>query len=147
MAADTYSRQEILAQELDILDTIHYLNLPFSLQFLRLYSKLTQASSTECAMAMYILELSLLDSSFASIKPSLKAVAALTLARALLLKAPSQHWEGWSYTDRELKEVEVKFLDCLAQYHNHGQLHQIKKKYSHKHYQEVAHYPALDNFN
>ena len=32
-----------------------------------------QASSTECAMAMYILELSLLDSSFASFKPSLKA--------------------------------------------------------------------------
>ena len=118
MAADTYSRQEILAQELDILDTIHYLNLPFSLQFLHLYSKLTQASSsTECTMAMYILELSLLDSSFTSFKPSLKA------------------WEGsesWNYTDRELKEIEVKFLDCLAQYHNHGQLHQIKKKYSHK---------------
>ena len=99
-------------------------------------------------MAMYILDLSLLDSSFASIKPSLKAAAALTLARSLL-KAPSQHWEGsevWSYTGKELKEVEEKFLAYLAQYHNHKELRQINIKYSKEYYLEVACHPALDHF-
>ena len=148
VTADTYSTQEIRAQELYILDTLHYLKLPFSLQFLWLYAKLTQTSLTECAMAMYVLELSLLDSSFATIKPSLKAIAALTLAKSLL-KAPRQHWEGsevWNYTNEELKEVKEKLLACLTQYHNHRHLRWINRKYSKKNYIEISRHPALDCF-
>lgn len=148
IAANTYSKRQIRARERDILDTIHYLNLPFSLQFLRLYSKLTRTSTTEYTMAMYILEHSLLNSSYASIKPSLKAAAALTLARSLLKEwSDHEHCEGsevWSYTDKELKEVEEKFLTSLAQYHDHRHLHRIYDKYSSKPYLRVACHPSLN---
>ena len=95
---------------------------------------------------MYILEHSLLDSSFASIKPSLKAAAALTLARSLV-KESSEHCEGskvWGYTDKELKEVKEKFMSNLARYHNHRHLHWIYDKYSSNLYLRVARHSALN---
>ena len=91
-------------------------------------------------MAMYILEHSLLDSSFSSIKPSLKAAAALTLARSLL-KESSEGSEVWSYTEEELEEVEEKFLTSLSQCHKHRYLYE---KYSSKLFLRVACHPALN---
>lgn len=160
ISANTYTKRAIRARELDILGTTNYrVSLPFSLQFLCQYAKVGGASSMEHTMAMYILEHSLLECSFTSVKPSLRAAAALNLARSLLRgpseDPPSQHHNqgeneacNWSffYTEEELSEVKQKFLGCLAQYRKH-QLSSIRTKYEKKLYLKVAHHPSLDSLN
>lgn len=67
--------------EIDILKTVRFdIGVPLSYTFLRRYAKCVHADMKFLTLARYILELVLQDYSFAYVKDSLKACAALYLA-------------------------------------------------------------------
>ena len=76
-----YDRKELIKIEIDILKTVKFdIGMPLSYTFLRRYSKCIKADMKFLTLARYILELSLQDYSFAYVRDSIKACAALYLA-------------------------------------------------------------------
>ena len=76
-----YDRKELIKMEIDILKTVKFdIGMPLSYTFLRRYSKCIKADMKFLTLARYILELSLQDYSFAYVRDSIKACAALYLA-------------------------------------------------------------------
>ena len=82
-----YDRKELIKMEIDILKTVKFdIGMPLSYTFLRRYSKCIKADMKFLTLARYILELSLQDYSFAYVRDSLKACAALYLAMKMAVE-------------------------------------------------------------
>lgn len=76
---NTYTKQEILAMEMQIFRTLGYnLSRPLPIQFLRRCSKAAEALDNHHSMAKYFLELTSTDYTMATISPSKVNIHLLT---------------------------------------------------------------------
>ena len=141
ICADTYNDEQMRDMERNILVSLSYdLNKPFTIQFLRRYSKITKASNKEHNLAKYILELSLLDWKLSTVRPSIKAAAALLLAKTTLTREDVDCSSLLDYTQfkfDDLRDVMYRLKCCLFHYHRHN-LNTVRRKYENKKYLEVA---------
>lgn len=141
ICADTYTDEQIREKERNILISLSYdLNKPFTLQFLRRYSKVTNSTMKEHSMAKYILELSLLDWKLSTVRPSMKAAAALLLSKHILSRSTvdcSDLLEYASLTLEDLKETMTRLKGCMTFYHRH-KLNTVRRKYEMSRFMEIA---------
>lgn len=102
VADDGFTEAEILSAERYILATLDYdLSFPNPMHFMRRISKADQYDIQTRTLAKYLLEISLFDHRFLSLKPSINAAASMYLARVILRKGT---WvcKGLKYTGTEL---------------------------------------------
>ena len=148
ICADIYTATQIREMERKMLNTLQYeLNKPFPLQFLRRYSKITNATIKEHTMAKYILEQAFLDWKLATARPSLKAAAALKLAQSILHSKDSSANDAFlvrytGHSEKDLREMKTRLKVCLKFYHDH-KFTTIRKKYEGTQFLEVAKSPEL----
>lgn len=106
---NAYDRKELIKMEIEILKTVKFdIGIPLSYTFLRRYSKCIRADMKFLTLARYILELSLQDYSFAYIKDSLKACAALYLA--LKMSVQYEKNVGQQMMDNEQQSAQLQQL-------------------------------------
>lgn len=157
---NAYDRVELIKMEIDILKTVRFdIGVPLSYTFLRRYAKCVHADMKFLTLARYILELVLQDYSFAYVKDSLKACAALYLALKIThyndqqtnakSNVSSTDWNATliHYTEYFLRD----FLDYISTMNNliknapNSKYKTIFKKYSHQVFYEVAKIPPLND--
>lgn len=144
ISANTISPKQIRDMEKMMLYSLDYkLNKPFSLQFLRRYSKLTNSSTLEHSMAKFILEKAMMDCNLVSVRPSLRAAGALLLAYQLVSSRRTKEMKGMleaytSFTEEELMGVRRKLKANLTVPLHTTVLDAIIKKYGSKEFMEVA---------
>lgn len=147
LSANTFSAKQICEMEHAILNSLDYkMNKPFSLQFLRRFSKITNSSVVEHNMAKYILEKAMMDSELMASRPSLRAVAALVLAYQILNskhgKETKQILEKYTrFSSTEIQEMKARLNGNLV-VSSHSGLNSIMKKYESKDFLEVAKRPG-----
>ncbi|XP_030066315.1 G2/mitotic-specific cyclin-B3 [Microcaecilia unicolor] len=143
---DAYKREELIATERDILQTLKFdINIPVSYRFLRRYAKCARASMETLTLARFICELTLQEYDF--VQESASRLAASCLLLALKMK----HLGGWTptlvyYSGYEAIELHslVKRLNFLVTYWQDKNLKAVRSKYSHKVFFEVAKIAPLD---
>jgi len=167
---NAYDRKELIKMEIDILKTIKFdIGIPLSYTFLRRYSKCIKADMKFLTLARYILELSLQDYSFAYVRDSVKACAALYLAIKMAVSHEQHLKEAginepstvstenltateWNATlvhytgsfSRDFIEF-LPFLNNLTRTASCSKYKTIFKKYSHAVFFEVAKIPHLSD--
>ena len=151
MTDHTYSKQEIVDMEMKILKKLNYrMGKPLSMHFLRRYSKVGDADTREHNLAKYILECSLHISSNSSIRPSLKAAAALYFSRSLLNTSeviwPSILTQYTEYCPRILVPTINVLKESLRIIHFHEGSHikYTRNKYQKEKFHRVAQLKVLD---
>lgn len=81
---NAYSKEEMKEMERRIISTLSYdLGRPISINFLRRYSKILQATDMEHTLGKYLLDLTFTDYSFSHLCPSYIAACASFLSRYL----------------------------------------------------------------
>lgn len=143
IAADTYTTSQIREMERKVLQTLDYqLNKPHVLTFLRRYSKLANITSTEHALAKYILEQSLLQHDMSAIPPSKRAAAALQLAIQLSSKQNASEWPellaSKSYDASQLTGTRLKLKGALRYGHEHPEFTTTKMKFKQSRFCRVS---------
>jgi cyclin B len=165
---NAYDRKELIKMEIDILKTVKFdIGIPLSYTFLRRYSKCIKAEMKFLTLARYILELSLQDYSFAYVRDSVKACAALYLAIKMAVSHEQRLKEAginepstvstenltateWNATlthytglfSRDFIEF-LPFMNNLIRTASCSKYKTIFKKYSHAVFFEVAKIPHL----
>ncbi|XP_063169559.1 G2/mitotic-specific cyclin-B3 [Candoia aspera] len=143
---DAYKREELLATERSILQTLRFdINVPIAYRFLRRFAKCAQATMETLTLARFICELTLQDYAFVQERASRLAASCLLLA----LKMKSLG--GWSptleyysgYGTRDLLPL-VKQLNCLLTYGRDDRLRAVRNKYSHRVFFAVAQTEPVD---
>jgi len=163
---NAYDRNELVKMEIDILRTLQYdIGAPLSYTFLRRYGKCVKADMKFLTLARFILELSLQEYKFASVKDSLKACAALYLALKMVVRyeminkttgnilitstenLTATEWNATlcHYTGAYLSDfIEyVPALNNLVMTASSSRYKTILKKYCHPVFYEVAKIPSL----
>lgn len=146
ISADTYTTKQISHMERTILRSLEYkLNKPYCLQFLRRYSKVSESTLVEHNMAKYILEQALLDAELVTVRPSLRAAAALLLSHQFLKrpKTPSTLEDYTRYTAAQLMETRHRLKANLVPSSYPKKLESVQKKYESKDFMEVAKHTSL----
>ena len=110
------------------------LNKPHVLAFLRYYTSVSASDGTEHAMAKYILECSLLQAELGTVYPSLRAAAALQLAKQLCAMEATPSWSDVlahhsTYKAPQLLSTYLQLKEALSYGHRHPQLNTIRCKY------------------
>ncbi|XP_050432110.1 G2/mitotic-specific cyclin-B [Adelges cooleyi] len=81
LSDNAFTKEEVKSSLVDVFRVLNYsLSRPFSLTFLRRFSKVSGARSSQHSLAKYFLELSLVDYNLVHVKPSEMAAAGLLLA-------------------------------------------------------------------
>ena len=89
IADKAYSREEIIAMELQVLEKLdHNFGCPMALNFLRRFSKVADSDAETHTLAKYLLEICLLDYDMCAFTYSQQAAAALYLSRQVFSQAP-----------------------------------------------------------
>lgn len=146
ITADTYTPKQICEMEQSILISLDYrINKPFSLQFLRRYSRVTNSTIIEHSMAKFILEKAMMDCYLVTIRPSLRAVGSLVLAYEILRskhakESIEQLRKYTDFTSQEVISIKRKLRSNLDVSVNVTKLDAVVKKYSSKELMEVAKY-------
>ena len=99
------------------------------------------ATTREHSLSKYILEQALLDWKMSTVRSSIKAAAALVLAKSILQhkSIPCQLLKEYTgFTDEDLLEIMMRLRSCLNMYHSHGKLTSIRKKYETSQFMEIA---------
>ena len=145
VTADAYTSRQVRDMELNILLSLDYrINKPFSLQFLRRYSRITNSTVIEHSMAKFILEKAMMDDNLVSIRPSLRAASALVLAQQILNSKRCRESLKFlvkytNFTDNELIEVKSKLkVNLTAPPLKITKVDSVVQKYSSKVFMEVA---------
>jgi len=96
---NAYTSDQVKRMEKKILhDLCFELNRPTSLQFLRRFSFISNASDEQHAIGKFLIDMSLLDVSCIDLSPSLIAASATYIARYILKENPSTTFEQcWPY--------------------------------------------------
>jgi hypothetical protein len=82
---NAFSKDDMKEMERRIISTLSYnLGRPLSLNYLRRYSKITQATDIEHTLGKYLLDLTFIDHSFSHLLPSYISACASFLSRYLL---------------------------------------------------------------
>ncbi|XP_075042083.1 cyclin-P [Mixophyes fleayi] len=109
MMEDAFSKKELMKMEKKVLSRLSFeLEYTQPLHFLRLLSVTGKCPEKVQYLAMYFMELTLLEADGAMIEPGLLALGALTLAHKVTLESgslsPDQMWYGalYTYSDAEL---------------------------------------------
>ncbi|XP_063791766.1 cyclin-P [Pseudophryne corroboree] len=109
MMEDSFSKKELMKMEKKVLSGLRFeLQYTQPLHFLRLLSVTGKCLEKVQYLAMYFMELTLLEADGAMIEPALLAAGALTLAQKVSLESgslsPDQMWHGalYTYSDTEL---------------------------------------------
>ncbi|KAJ2040486.1 G2/mitotic-specific cyclin [Coemansia sp. RSA 2337] len=113
-SGDIYTAQEIVATEADILAAIGFdLSHPSPMTFLHRVSKAENSNLYTYAVAMYLMEICLLDDHLIQYPPSKIAAAGIYLGRHMRGSGPwtanLRHYSG--YTEEELEPVAARMLD------------------------------------
>ncbi|XP_061455062.1 G2/mitotic-specific cyclin-B3 [Rhineura floridana] len=143
---DAYKREELLATEVSILQTLHFdINIPIAYRFLRRFAKCAHATMETLTLARFICELTLQEYDF--VQESASRLAASCLLLALKMK----HLSGWSptlewYSGHKAQELPllVKRLNFLLTYRHDDRLKAVRNKYSHRVFFEVAKMAPID---
>nr|XP_020651508.1 G2/mitotic-specific cyclin-B3 [Pogona vitticeps] len=137
---DAYKKEELLATEISILQTLHFdINIPIAYRFLRRFAKCAHASMETLTLARFICELTLQEYDLVQERASRLAASCLLLA--LKMKKLSgwnptlEHYSG--YKAQELPPL-VKRLNFLLTYRHDQRLKAVRSKYSHRVFFEVA---------
>ncbi|XP_046853888.1 G2/mitotic-specific cyclin-B3-like isoform X1 [Xenia sp. Carnegie-2017] len=143
---DAYNKADLLKMEMRVFASLDFcLAIPIPYRFLRRYAKAAHASMETLTLARYILETSLLEYDFITLKSSKMAAACLALAMAMKKLGswtPTlEYYTGYSRTD--LTELVGK-LNVLISVQPKKNLKTIHSKYSHPVFFEVAKTPILN---
>ena len=142
---NTYTRDDILLMERDILDALRFeLTQPTARQFLKYLTSLCGADSDLESLATYFIELTLLDYSFLSYCPSMVASSALVLAHFTSERVLSVvGFQKCSYySPLEIKSC-VKELNKHHQRIQNGPKLAVVEKYSKSKYENVASFSPI----
>ncbi|XP_007442298.1 G2/mitotic-specific cyclin-B3 isoform X2 [Python bivittatus] len=143
---DAYKREELLAMEMSILQTLHFdINIPIAYRFLRRFAKCARATMETLTLARFICELTLQD--YAFVQESASRLAAGCLLLALKMK----NLGGWGptleyysgYRAQDLLPL-VKQLNFLLTHGRDDRLRAVRNKYSHRVFFEVAKIEPVD---
>ncbi|XP_039210877.1 G2/mitotic-specific cyclin-B3 [Crotalus tigris] len=137
---DAYQREELLAMEMSILQTLHFdVNIPIAYRFLRRFAKCARATMETLTLARFLCELTLQDYTF------VQEGASRLAASCLLLALKMKNLGGWSPTLEYYSGYQVLDLLPLVRRLNYllicGQddrLRAVRNKYSHRVFFEVA---------
>ncbi|XP_015687973.1 G2/mitotic-specific cyclin-B3 [Protobothrops mucrosquamatus] len=137
---DAYQREELLAMEMSILQTLHFdVNIPIAYRFLRRFAKCARATMETLTLARFLCELTLQDYTF------VQEGASRLAASCLLLALKMKNLSGWSPTLEYYSGYQVPDLLPLVRRLNYllicGQddrLRAVRNKYSHRVFFEVA---------
>jgi len=140
---DAYSRQEIMAKERDMIETVNYdVGYPLSYRFLRRFGRVCQVTMPVLTFARYILETSLMEYKF-NVQLSESLLAAATLA--LALKVQNIDDSQWMtpltyYSGHDLPKIRPVFraLHQMLFQEPKDAAKTIRQKYSHRVFHEVA---------
>ncbi|XP_063967757.1 G2/mitotic-specific cyclin-B3-like [Lytechinus pictus] len=143
---DAYSRTQFTDMERKVLRVVNFsLGVPLSYRFLRRYAKCAHATLETLTLARFILELSLMESTFITMADSLIASSALLLAFRMKSNgtwdATLRHYSG--YKEEDLKQCMYQLNSMLNREPN-KQLATVRNKYSHPLFYEVAKIPCID---
>lgn len=143
---DAYSRNQFTDMERKVLKTVSFrLGVPLSYRFLRRFAKCAHATLETLTLARFILELSLMESSFITVADSLLAASALMLAFRMknngTWDATLRHYSG--YKEEDLKQC-MNQLNSMLNRTPNKQLATVRNKYSHPLFYEVAKIPCID---
>lgn len=144
---NTYSRQEVLKMEKEVLNLLHFqLAVPTIKTFLRRFIQVAQTSSKVAQadlefLANYLAELALVEYSFLQFQPSKIAASAVLLARWTL----NQSEHPWNptlehYTNYKASELKTTVLELIdLQLNTKGcRLNAVREKYQHQKFNSVA---------
>ncbi|KAM8880788.1 G2/mitotic-specific cyclin-B3 isoform 1-T1 [Synchiropus picturatus] len=143
---DAYKREEIIAMEARILQTLTFdINIPVAYSFLRRYAKCLNAAMDTLTLARFYCEMSLMDMDLVIERGSLLASA------CLLMAIVTKDLGGWSpilqfhtgYQSTDLIPV-VRKLHKMLSAPPDSKLKAIRGKYSHRVFFEVASLPLVD---
>jgi cyclin B len=140
---DAYSRQEIMAKERDMIETVDYdVGYPLSYRFLRRFGRVCQVTMPVLTLARYILETSLMEYKF-NVQLSESLLAAATLALAMKIQnIDSYMWLGplRFYSGYDLPNMRPVFhaLHQMMLQEQKDSTKTIRQKYSHRVFHEVA---------
>eukprot|EP00057_Strongylocentrotus_purpuratus_P034605 XP_795905.1 PREDICTED: G2/mitotic-specific cyclin-B3 [Strongylocentrotus purpuratus] len=143
---DAYSRNQFTDMERKVLKMVNFaLGVPLSYRFLRRYAKCAHATLETLTLARFILELSLMESSFITVADSLIAASALLLAFRMknngTWDVTLRHYSG--YVEEDLKQC-MNQLNSMLNSPPNKQLATVRNKYSHPLFYEVAKIPCID---
>ncbi|ETE69698.1 G2/mitotic-specific cyclin-B3, partial [Ophiophagus hannah] len=131
---DAYQREELLAMERGILQTLHFdINIPIAYRFLRRFAKCARATMETLTLARFICELTLQD--YAFVQEGASRLAASCLLLALRMK----NLGGWSptleyYSGYRVPDLLplVRRLNFLLTCSQDERLRAVRSKYSHR---------------
>ncbi|KAI4376159.1 hypothetical protein MLD38_013949 [Melastoma candidum] len=144
---NTYTREEVLKQESQVLNHFHFqLSFPSTKSFLRRFIQAAQASSEFPSLEMeflanYLAELTLIEYSFLKFLPSVIAASAVLLARWTLNQSDNpwnptlEHYT--SYKVEELKTV-VLAIEGLQLNTSGCSLNAVRQKYKQQKFRAVS---------
>lgn len=136
-----YKHNELIKMEMTVLRTIDYdLGIPLSYRFLRRYARCAKINMPTLTLARYILELSLMDYDTIGLSDSRLASAALFIALRMqggqtVWTSTLEHYTGYKLND--FADI-VPVLNAGLHRKQKGTIKNIKNKYSHKIFHEVA---------
>ncbi|XP_066878969.1 G2/mitotic-specific cyclin-B3 [Kogia breviceps] len=143
---DIYKRDEMLAMEISILNTLKFdINIPIAYHFLRRYAKCLRASMKTLTLSRFICEMTLQEYDYVQERASKLAAGSFLLA---LYMEKLRHWaptlEYYSgYKTSDLHPL-VRQLNILLTLRLFSRLKTVYSKYSHQVFFEVTKIPPLD---
>ncbi|XP_025418291.1 G2/mitotic-specific cyclin-B3 isoform X1 [Sipha flava] len=141
-----YTEDELFVTERELAKALNYdINVPLSYVFLRRFARCMMCQMFLLTLARYILECSLLDYTFVTLKDSLKAAAALYLAFKMCFKTINAK-DLKKFTGYDVKEIESTVIALNNMLHTQcPDLSAVKQKYLHETFYQVASKSLLSN--
>nr|XP_022921240.1 G2/mitotic-specific cyclin-B-like isoform X1 [Onthophagus taurus]XP_022921241.1 G2/mitotic-specific cyclin-B-like isoform X2 [Onthophagus taurus] len=148
---NAFSKSEIIKMEQDILKTLNFnLTRTYSIQFLRRFNQVCEATEEQHSMGKYLLELALLSYETCHIRPSLIAAAVCCISKSIenRLKSARQAWTPVlihfaCYKYEDIEETILKIADILQKNIDTSQ-QSIKTKYSSSKFNKVSVHPNMN---
>ena len=139
MTDDTYSKNEVLQMEYEILKKLEFnITNPSSLRFLEIYDFYLKLDNKIYFLAKYFLELSLVNYKQIKFLPSIVATSAIYLSKKQdVLFDENELWNITGYTFNDIEECYLRLKEYIFHLDNTQYL-AVKRKYSSEKYFSVS---------
>lgn len=139
MTDDTYSKNEVLQMEYEILKKLEFnITNPSSLRFLEIYDFYLKLDNKIYFLAKYFLELSLVNYKQIKFLPSIIATSAIYLSKKQdVLFDENELWNITGYTFNDIEECYLRLKEYIFHLDNTQYL-AVKRKYSSEKYFSVS---------